>query len=80
MLGHDQAMERCNTKADLLLLGHPVPKKEKRLILDRFRKFNNAPALSLLAPNKDRLPDVEYAAEIFNPEELLSTIYGIVSH
>ena len=80
VLGHDQSIERCSTKADLLLLGHSVPRNEKQRILDCFRRFNSAPALSLLAPGQDKLPDVEYAAEIFDPQQLMITIQEIIPH
>lgn len=77
-LGPEQSMERCSTKADLLLLGHSVPRKEKQRILDCFRKFNLAPALSLVAPGQEKLPDVEYWAEILDPERLVKTLQSIV--
>jgi hypothetical protein len=71
-------MERCNTKADLLLLGHSVPRAEKQKILDCFRKFNSSPALSLLADGQTRLSNVDYAVEVTNPDELLSVVQRII--
>jgi DNA-binding response OmpR family regulator len=78
-LGLEESRERCKTKAHLLLLGHSVPRIEKQHILDCFRQFNNAPTLSLVAPGQQKLPDVDYAVETFNPEQLVTTIREIVS-
>ena len=77
-LGPEQSAEHCKTKVDLLLLGHSVPRKEKQHILDCFRKFNSSPALSLVAPGQEKLPDIDYAAEILDPEQLMKTIQSIV--
>jgi hypothetical protein len=71
-------MKQCSTNADLLVLGHSVPREQKQEILDCFRKFNHSPALSLLAPGQTRLPDVEYAVEFLNPAQLLRTIQQII--
>lgn len=78
-LGPEQAMELCDTKADLLLLGHSVPREQKQRILDRFRQFNRSTALSLLAPDQDQLPDVEYAVEYLDPGQLLRTVQSIIA-
>jgi len=79
-LREKESFEKCRTKADLLLLGHSVPREEKQKILERFRKFNTSPALSLLSPGQSKLPDVEYAVEYMDPPKLLSTIQQIIPY
>jgi len=76
--GEDEALEKCCGKADLLLLGHSVPRTEKQKILDCFRKSNSSPALSLLTPGQNPLPDVEYAVEYLDPAQLMETIGRII--
>jgi CheY-like chemotaxis protein len=79
-LGERESFEKCSTKADLLLLGHSVPRNEKQKILEHFHKFNSSPALSLLSPGQSKLPDVEYAVEYMDPPELLSAIQRIIPY
>jgi len=78
VMGRQESMERCGMKADLLLLGHSVPRADKQKILECFRKFNSSPALSLLAPGQAPLPGVEYAVEFMDPAQLLRTVQRII--
>jgi DNA-binding response OmpR family regulator len=50
----DEANEKCKTKADLLVLGHSVPREEKGSIIHCFRKYSSAPVLSLLRPGQSK--------------------------
>ena len=78
-MGYQEAIERCSTNADLLVLGHSVPRDQKRLVIDCFRKSNCAPVLSLLRFGQSKLPEADYGVEYMNPERLLDTIRSIVA-
>jgi len=76
--GRHEAIERCKTKADLLVLGHSVPQEEKRKIIHCYRMANDSPVLSLLRPGEVKLAEAEYGIEYMNPELLMSTVHWIV--
>ena len=46
-----------NEDGDLLVLGHSVPREEKRRFIRIFRRHSSAPVLSLLVPGQERLPE-----------------------
>ena len=77
-LGAENSIQRCSTNVDLLLLGHSVPRNHKQEILNLFRTFNSSPALSLLAPGQEPLPNVDFAVEFLNPAQLIATLHRIL--
>ncbi len=77
-MGEEEAMFRCRTKADLLVLGHSVPQEEKLKVVHCFRRFNDSPVLSLLRPGQAKLPEVDYGVEYLDPEGLLRAVRSIM--
>jgi hypothetical protein len=51
-LGEEETASRCRTKADLLVLGHSVPRDKKEAVIKCFREHSQAPILSPLRPVK----------------------------
>jgi DNA-binding response OmpR family regulator len=77
-LGRDQAAERCRSKADLLVLGHSVPREDKSSVIQCFRKFSAAPVLSLLRPGQPKLPEADYGVDASNPQDFLETVSSVL--
>lgn len=77
-LGKQEAAAKCKTKADLLVLGHSVPRDEKSSIIDCFRKYSSAPVLSLLRPGQTKLPEADYGVEASNPDDFVRTVGHIL--
>lgn len=68
----------CREDADLLVLGHSVPKEEKRLLIQFFREHSSAPVLSLLQAGDSKLPEATLGVEAAKPEEVLRIIRQIL--
>jgi DNA-binding response OmpR family regulator len=80
VIGTDEALAKCRvTKVDMLLLGQSVPREEKRRIVEAFRRYSNAPILSLLNAGQEKLPEVEYGIDSLSPEHLVRTMRLILS-
>jgi DNA-binding response OmpR family regulator len=77
-LGPEEALKLCSTRADLLVLGHSVPRQEKQKIIKCFREFNSSPILSILPTGRTPLEGVDYAVQCFDVVELLETIQQIL--
>ena len=78
-VGMNEALAQCGrSSAHLLLLGQSVPREEKRKIVQTFRRYSNAPIISLLNVNQDKLPEVEYGIEALDPELLVRTVHSIL--
>lgn len=69
-----QAHTVCQEDADLLVLGHSVPKDEKRALIRRFRDHSNAPVLSLLEPFDSKLPEATFGVDAGKPEDVLRMV------
>ena len=78
-LGEEEAALRCRDEADLLVLGHSVPRDKKQEVIKCFRKHSQAPILSLLRPGQDKLPEADFAVEAFNPVEFVQAVQTILS-
>jgi DNA-binding response OmpR family regulator len=78
-LGRAEAIEHCRTaQADMLVLGHSVPRDQKRDFVDLFRRSNNAPVLSVLRTDQEKLPDVDFGVEFLNPDSFVRTVRSIL--
>lgn len=75
-----EARSACREDADLLVLGHSVPKEEKRSIIRCFREHSSAPVLSLLRTGDTKLPEATFGVESANPEEVLSVVRQILQN
>jgi DNA-binding response OmpR family regulator len=78
-LGEEEATSRCRVKADLLVLGHSVPRDKKQAVIKCFREHSKAPILSLLRPGQDKLPEADFAVEAFNPVEFVQALQAILA-
>ena len=78
-LGEEAAMSQCRVKADLLVLGHSVPRDKKQAVIKCFREHSKAPILSLLRPGQDKLPEADFAVEAFNPADFVQAMQTILA-
>jgi hypothetical protein len=70
----DQAYAACKEEADLMILGHSVPRDEKRSLIHCFRDHSSAPVLSILLGGQDKLPEATYGVESGNPQDFIGTV------
>ena len=75
-----EARSVCQQDADLLVLGHSVPKDEKRLLIEVFRKHSDAPVLSLLQAGDRKLPEATFGVGAAKPEEVLCMVRQILGN
>jgi hypothetical protein len=68
----------CRKDAELLILGHSVPRDEKRWLIDCFRQHSSAPVLSLLLWRQDKLPEATFGVESSTPEEVIRIVQQIL--
>jgi hypothetical protein len=78
-LGLAEAISRCRAKADLLVLGHSVPRDKKQAVIKCFREHSKAPILSLLRMGQDKLPEADFAVEAYNPDDFIRTVRTILA-
>lgn len=78
-LGAEEAASRCKTKADLLVLGHSVPRDKKQAVIKCFREYSTAPILSLLRAGQDKLPEADFAIEALDPAEFVRAVRTILA-
>jgi DNA-binding response OmpR family regulator len=77
--GPEWAVDYCRTsQARLLVLGHSVPREEKRKLIEIFKAQNPAPVLSLLPPDQIKLAEADYGVPA-DPDSLLSAVGNILS-
>ena len=74
-----EALALCREDADLLVLGHSVPREEKRLIIECFREHSTAPVLSLLQSGDKKLPEATFGVESAKPDEVLRLVRQILT-
>jgi|GraSoiStandDraft_1057264.scaffolds.fasta_scaffold855406_1 DNA-binding response OmpR family regulator len=76
--GAERAVNCCRTsQAGLLVLGHSVPREEKRKLIAIFKAQNKAPVLSLLPLDQMKLPEADYGVSA-DPASLLSAVRAIL--
>jgi CheY-like chemotaxis protein len=81
ILGQEQLDKlRHITDADLLVLGHSVPRNLKQQAIQAFRQHCNAPVLSLLAPNQAKLKEADYGVEASSPADVIQTVKQILEN
>jgi DNA-binding response OmpR family regulator len=76
-IGMDQAVSR-RAEADLLVLGHSLPRDEKQALIQWFKEYSDSPILSLLKPLQDKLPGADVGVEAFNPGDFIRAVQGIL--
>lgn len=78
VLGRADAMARCRIKADLLVLGHSVPRSEKRRVIACYRQYSSGPVLSLLRANQTKLPEADFGVEVTDPGAVVKVVHKIL--
>jgi|GraSoiStandDraft_9_1057307.scaffolds.fasta_scaffold1366967_1 DNA-binding response OmpR family regulator len=78
-LGEAGAASVCRENADLLVLGHSVPRDKKRAVVESFREHCQAPILSLLRAGQDKLPEADFAVDADNPANFVETVKMILA-
>lgn len=77
-LGLEEATRACaesEKKFDLILLGHTIPRAEKRKILPELKKHCPAPVLSIRAHGDLPIPGADYSVDSHDgPEALISAV------
>jgi CheY-like chemotaxis protein len=77
-LGEAEALDACRAVADLMILGHSVPRSQKRKVIECFRRHSRAPVLSLISPNEEKLPEATHVVDAGDPELFLRTVRKIL--
>ena len=72
------ARSACQEDAALLVLGHSVPRTEKRSLIDCFRLHSKAPVLSLLRGGEEKIPEATFGVDASDPSEFLRVVRNIV--
>jgi DNA-binding response OmpR family regulator len=78
-LGFTDAIERCREgKFDLAIIGHSIPRNDKRVIVQEIRQSSKSPVLSLYKSTEGPLESVDYALDANEgPNALLNTVNRI---
>jgi DNA-binding response OmpR family regulator len=77
-LGFLSAADYCRTGAcQLVILGHSIPAEDKEELARICRAHTSRPILSLELPGEARV-DADYHASVFEPEQFLATVEGIL--
>src|SRR5262249_44449711 len=79
VIGKEAAAANRNVKADLLVLGHSLPRDEKESMIQWFRKHSESPILSLLKPNQEKLPGADFGVEAFSPGDFIRAVKRILA-
>jgi len=67
-----EALQRCQTdQFDLAIMGHSIPRPEKLVLIQEFKKKRYAPVLSLVKHGDSPLPEADYWVEAFEGPEVL---------
>jgi hypothetical protein len=73
-LGYETSLNNCRRGGfDVFILGHSIPKTDKRELINTFRKECPAPIVSLLRPNEAPLAGADYNIEP-DPLKLLELV------
>jgi DNA-binding NtrC family response regulator len=75
----DGIMACSNCKADLLVIGHSVPRPDKQQVITAFRKSSKAPIISLLAPHQQKLPEATFGIDGGEPDALVEAVRSLTS-
>src|SRR5690242_11852137 len=78
-IGFREAMEVCAHVAELAIIGHSIPKKDKVEIIACFRVANpKGIVIALTRAGEERLKEVDAYINPGNPEELVRAIQYIL--
>ena len=77
-LGPEKAASLCREEADLLVLGHSVPRDRKLAVIECFREHSKAPILSLLTVGQEKLPNADFGVEAHDPAGFVQAVKTIL--
>jgi DNA-binding response OmpR family regulator len=75
--GFAQAYEECSSKDrkfDLILLGHSIPRKDKKAIIAHCQQTCKCPVLALLRPPQPPIEEATLCIESGDPAALMTAI------
>jgi CheY-like chemotaxis protein len=75
--GFAEAMEICSTRHDfdLVLMGHSMPQKDKKALLEALRPDCKAPLLSILKHGDSPIPQANYSVKVDDgPKALVQAV------
>ena len=77
--GFTAALEHCSGTFDLIILGHSIPQKDKRVIVAELHDRGcDAPLLSLLRTGEQPIPEATVGVDPSNPQQLLDAVDSIL--
>jgi len=59
---------------DLVIMGHSIPQKDKRKIIDQIRKQKQIPVLALLRPGETPIHEANASVEPHDPKQLVAAV------
>ena len=78
-IGFREAMEACASTADLIIIGHSIPRKDKLELIGCFRDANpKGIVIALTRAGEERLKEVDAYINPGNPEELVRAIQYVL--
>jgi DNA-binding response OmpR family regulator len=79
-LGFIEALRRCKEGGfDLAIVGHSIPRSDKRVLLEEIHKSCRAPVLSLYKSSEGSLPGADYAMDAMDgPQALLEMVHKVL--
>ncbi len=77
-LGEREAMKSCVEDADLMVMGHSVPRPFKEVFITAFQLHSKAPILSLLRFGQEKLPRATIGVVLDGPQDFLRAVKDLL--
>jgi len=77
--GYTDALRKCRASSyDLLIIGHSIPRDDKRAIVDEMRQHCSAPVLALLRTNEPELTSANQSIDASRPDLLVAAVESLI--
>ena len=78
--GFAEALEQCDGEAnfDLVIVGHSIPVKDKRQIINQIRKRRPIPVLALLRSGESPIDEANESVEPNDPRQLVDAVQRLI--
>ncbi len=78
--GFAEALEiaESDPNFDLLIMGHSIPVKDKRRIVEQIRKHRDVPVLALLRPGETPMQEANASVEPHDPKQLVAAVQRLL--
>ncbi len=63
---------------DLVIMGHSIPSKDKRKIIDQIRHRRDVPVLALLRPGESPIKEANAWVEPHDPKQLVAAVQRLL--